>query len=63
MLTKLQKHKAYQYKNKDHFKHVLVIPEKVIEELGWREGEDLTFSLSNSGLTVSSTTVEVDDEQ
>lgn len=39
----------------------MVIPEKLIEELGWEPGEDLTFSLSNSGVTISSSTVEIEE--
>ena len=62
-MPKLQKQKSYQYKDKEHFKHVIVIPEKVIDELGWQEGENLSFSFSNSGLTVSTTTTSIKDDQ
>jgi len=32
---KLQKNLAYKYKNKEHYKHVVVIPRAIIDELGW----------------------------
>jgi len=31
---------------------VVILPEKIIEELGWESGQNLTFSISESGLTI-----------
>ena len=57
-MVKLQKQKSYHYKDKEHYKHVVILPEKVIEELGWGPGENLTFSISKSGLTINTETLE-----
>jgi len=38
---KLQKQKAREYKNKPIYKYVIVIPPRDIEELGWKEGNEL----------------------
>jgi len=40
-MVKLQKRFAYTYKDKDHYKHVVTIPEEVVERLGWKEGQEL----------------------
>lgn len=36
MKAKLQKQLAYKYKDKQQYKHVIVIPDDAITELGWR---------------------------
>ncbi len=38
---KLQKVKAREYKGKPIYKYIIVIPPKDIEELGWKEGNEL----------------------
>ncbi len=40
-MVKLQKRFAYRYKNRDYYKHVVTIPDDVIETLGWKEGQDV----------------------
>lgn len=38
---KLQRQKAYKYKDKVHHKYVIVVKENLIKALGWREGDEL----------------------
>lgn len=38
---KLQRQLAYKYKDTKHYKWVVVIPENVLNQLGWKAGEDL----------------------
>jgi hypothetical protein len=40
-VIKLQKRFAYTYNEKDHYKHVLTIPEELVDELGWKHGQEL----------------------
>ena len=49
---KLQKQVAYKYKDKTHYKYVLVIPQKMILELGWTDGQELKLSTKNSVLKI-----------
>jgi hypothetical protein len=54
----LQRHFAYQYKSKNeskkHYKYVITIPEEIIEELMWEEGEPLQPRVENNTLVVQS---------
>lgn len=52
MKAKLQKHLAYKYKDKQHFKHVVVIPEEAINELGWKGGQELELTVKDGRLIV-----------
>jgi hypothetical protein len=36
-MVKLQKRFAYGYKDKEHYKHIITIPEEIIEQLGWKD--------------------------
>ena len=38
---KLQRQKAYKYKDKEHYKYVIVVSEKLIHSLGWNSGDNL----------------------
>ncbi len=51
MLVKLQRRFAYKYKDKEHYKHVVTIPEETIQELGWKAGEELEISVTDTKLT------------
>ena len=62
ILAKLQKQWSYQYKDTEHFKHVVVLPEKLVEQIGWVAGQELTFTLSQSGITIKSATVDTNEE-
>jgi hypothetical protein len=52
MTAKLQKQKAYKYKGKQIFKHVIVIPEDAVVKLGWNGGQSLELDIENNRLTV-----------
>ncbi len=50
----LQKQKAREYKGKSIHKYVIVIPPKDIEELGWKEGQELKgIAIKNKGYFLS----------
>lgn len=52
MKAKLQKHLAYKYKDKQHFKHVVVIPDEAITELGWKGKQDLELTVKDGKLII-----------
>ena len=47
---KLQRQVAYKYKDKPHYKHVIIIPNETVEELGWKVGEELKNSVEGKTL-------------
>jgi len=51
---KLQKQVAYKYKDKTHYKYVLVIPQDTISELGWNEGQELKVKVEQTQLILES---------
>jgi hypothetical protein len=52
MKAKLQKQLAYKYKDKKQFKHVIVVPEEAINELGWKGGQDVELLVKDGKLVV-----------
>ncbi|VVB70065.1 Uncharacterised protein [uncultured archaeon] len=38
---KIQKQIAYNYKGKTRHKHLIVIPETLMEQLNWKAGDEL----------------------
>lgn len=56
MKAKLQKQLAYKYKDKQHYKHVIVIPEEAVNELGWKGGQDLEVKVKNCRLVIETKT-------
>jgi hypothetical protein len=52
MKAKLQKQQAYKYKDKQHFKHVLVVPEEAINELNWQSVQDLELTVKDKRLII-----------
>jgi hypothetical protein len=52
MKAKLQKQLAYKYKDKDHFKHVIVVPEEAVNKLNWQGGQELELNIRNGRLIV-----------
>lgn len=52
MRAKLQKQQAYKYKGKTHFKHVIVIPDEAINELGWQGGQELEINIKYGQLII-----------
>lgn len=51
-MVRLQKRFAYKYKDKEHYKHIITIPQDTIEALGWKEGEELTTRAENERLVL-----------
>ena len=51
-LVRLQKRFAYKYKDKEHYKHVVTIPDETVERLGWKEGEELQQIIEENNLIV-----------
>lgn len=52
MKAKLQKQLSYEYKGKRHFKHVLIVPDDAVKELGWNGGQDLEIKVEKGRLIV-----------
>lgn len=52
MKAKLQKQLAYKYKGKKHYKHVVVIPDDAINELGWKGGQELELTVKDGKLLI-----------
>lgn len=51
-MVKLQKRFAYRYKEKDHYKHVIIVPEKEIVKLGWRQDAELEIVSKDDKLII-----------
>jgi len=54
-LVRLQKRFAYKYKDKEHYKHVVTVPEEAVKKLGWNEGDELQYEVKESKLVFTST--------
>jgi len=52
MRAKLQKQLAYKYKEKKHYKHVIVVPDEAITELGWKGGQELELNTKDGYLFI-----------
>lgn len=52
MQAKLQKQLAYKYKEKKHYKNVIVVPDDLIIELGWKGGQDLELCVRDRQLII-----------
>ncbi len=60
-MVKLQRVSAYKYKTKsgqtkEHYKYVINIPQDVIEELGWSDGEELKLLITRGTLSIKAST-------
>ena len=49
---RLIKQHGREYQGKDYFKFIVVIPNKIIEKLGWRGGEDLEAEVKGDKLII-----------
>jgi len=47
---KLQKQQTRQHGKKEYHKFVVVLPSKTIQELGWKDSQDLAFSVTSRNL-------------
>lgn len=53
MKAKLQKQLAYRYKEKKVYKHVIVVPDEAITELGWQGGQELELTIREGQLVLA----------
>jgi antitoxin component of MazEF toxin-antitoxin module len=51
--VKLQRVFAYNYGDKPHYKYLITLPEKSVEELGWKEGTELEESVKDDRLILT----------
>ncbi|HLC86340.1 MAG TPA: hypothetical protein VJG30_03580 [Candidatus Nanoarchaeia archaeon] len=49
---KLIKQKGRDYGNKEYFKYILVMPNKLIEKLSWKGGEDLEAEIKGEKVII-----------
>jgi hypothetical protein len=49
---KLIKQSGRVYQDKEYFKYILVVPNKIIKKLGWKGGEDLNAKIDNDKITI-----------
>ncbi len=49
---RLQSHISREYKGKKYHKHWIIIPNRLLEKLGWDEGEELKAEIKNKKLVV-----------
>lgn len=50
MKAKLQKQLAYKYNGKEYFKHVLVVPNEAVNQLGWQGSEEIEITVEDRRL-------------
>ncbi len=61
---KLQKHVAYKLDNGGiQYKYVVTIPEHVIDELGWKEGSELSSSVRTKSLLIKHVSDPVEEQR
>ncbi len=49
---RLIKQKGRDYGEKEYFKYILVVPNKIIQALGWKGGEDLEAEIKGEKLVI-----------
>jgi len=49
---KLQKHLSRKVGNKIYYKHVIVIPSNLVEELSWKDEQELKGKVLNKKLII-----------
>ncbi len=49
---RLIKQKGRDYGDKEYFKFIVVIPNKIIEKLGWKGGEDLEAEVKGDKIVI-----------
>jgi len=49
---KLQKHLSRKVGDTTYYKHVIVIPSKLIEELGWKDEQEIKGKVSKKKLVI-----------
>ncbi|MGI0045844.1 MAG: AbrB/MazE/SpoVT family DNA-binding domain-containing protein [Nitrosotalea sp.] len=51
-MPKLQRVKAYEYKDHPIYKYRLNIPAEYVQELNWKEGSELSIKIKNKKLEI-----------
>ena len=51
-MARLQKRFAYKYKDKDHYKHILTVPDEYVDKLGWKEGANIELRVYKDELVL-----------
>ncbi len=49
---RLIKQHGRKYGDKDYYKYIVVIPNKIIEEVGWKGGEDLDIEVKKDKVII-----------
>ena len=49
---RLLSHKSREYKGKEYEKYWIVIPNKLVEKLGWKRGQDLEAEVKEDKLVI-----------
>lgn len=49
---RLQKQLSRKFEGKEYAKYVIVVPPKYIEELGWKDGEELEAEIKKDKLII-----------
>lgn len=52
---RLQRHFAYTHKGKRYYKNVLVIPDNIVDELGWNIGDEIESVIERDTLLLQAT--------
>jgi bifunctional DNA-binding transcriptional regulator/antitoxin component of YhaV-PrlF toxin-antitoxin module len=52
MIMRLQKRLSRKIGNKEYNKYILTIPPKTINELGWKEGQELKITVKGKKATI-----------
>lgn len=52
MSMRLQKHLSRKVGNKIYYKHVIVVPSKLVEELKWKDEQELKGKVQNKKLVI-----------
>jgi len=54
-MVKLQRRFAYKYKDKEHYKYQMTIPEELVQKLQWKDGVELDQRIVDGKLVVART--------
>ena len=49
---RLIKQHGRKYEGKDYYKYIVVIPNKIIEKVGWKGGEDLDIEVKKDKVII-----------
>jgi antitoxin component of MazEF toxin-antitoxin module len=52
---KLQRHFAYTYKGKKHYKNVITIPDNIVNQLNWNIGDEIEMIVQGDSLQLKAT--------